>query len=114
MKRIRREERSLCADLLSLCWRDSRGIQKRDFGSLEDISPHGACFQVEDPVPPGTLLTIICPGGKLRGSVKYCKFEQNGYFVGVEFAPGYRWTRQQYDPPHLLRIPSFSEAEAEA
>ena len=84
--------------------KDTSGKLHKELGSLEDISPQGACLQVEEALPPDTVLTIIYPGGKFIARVKYCNLQETGYFVGVEFEGGYRWSRRLYDPPHLLQI----------
>jgi len=34
--------------------------------------------------------------------VKYFVFREIGYFLGVEFEPGCRWSQRHYRPQHLL------------
>jgi hypothetical protein len=36
------------------------------------------------------------------GKVRYCVFREIGYFLGVEFEPGHRWSQKQFRPQHLL------------
>lgn len=36
------------------------------------------------------------------GHVRYCVFREIGYFLGVEFDNGSRWSQKQYKPQHLL------------
>jgi hypothetical protein len=36
------------------------------------------------------------------GKVRYCVFREIGYFLGVEFEPGNRWSLRSYKPQHLL------------
>jgi hypothetical protein len=45
---------------------------------------------------------ISYPKGELTGKVKYCLFREIGYFLGVEFDPGSRWTEREFKPQHLL------------
>ena len=96
------EPRMLCADLVDIQWRDQNGRLRRGVANLEDISLSGACLQVERPVSLGTTLQISYPNGELTGKVKYCVFREIGYFLGVEFEPGSRWSQRDYRPQHLL------------
>src|SRR5580658_5856305 len=96
------EARMLCADLVDIQWRDQNNRNRRGVANLEDISLSGACIQVERPVPLGSTIRITYPNGELMGLVKYCVFRDIGYFLGVEFAPGNRWSQRSYRPQHML------------
>ena len=96
------EPRMLCADLVDVRWKDQTGKTRRGVANLEDISLSGACLQVERPVPLGTSFRISYPSGELVGVVKYCVFREIGYFLGVEFEPGSRWSQRDFRPQHLL------------
>ena len=96
------ETRMLCADLVDFQWKDANGRKKRGVANLEDISLSGACLQVDRPVPPGSAIHISYPSGELKGVVKYCVFRDIGYFLGVEFEVGVRWSQNSYRPQHLL------------
>jgi len=96
--------RSLCADLLKIRWTDSAGSGRRELATLEDISPTGACLKVEKAIPVGTTLTILYPSGAYKGRVRHCDPQMEWYLVGVEFAPGYRWSKEQFEPAHLLQF----------
>lgn len=96
------EPRMLCADLVDIQWRDQTSRNRRGVANLEDISLSGACLQVERPVPLGSSIRIAYPSGELCGVVKYCVFREIGYFLGVEFDPGQRWSQRSYRPQHLL------------
>jgi hypothetical protein len=96
------EPRMLCADLVDIQWKDQGGRTRRGVANLEDISLSGACLQVERPVPPGTNFRISYPNGELTGKVKYCVFREIGYFLGIEFEPGSRWSQRHFRPQHLL------------
>jgi hypothetical protein len=98
----RLEPRMLCADLVDIQWKDPNGRTRRGVANLEDISLSGACLQVDRPVTLGSPLHISYPGGELNGTVKYCVFREIGYFLGVEFDPGCRWSQRAYRPQHLL------------
>ena len=96
------EPRMLCADLVDIRWKDQAGRTRHIVANLEDISLSGACLQVERPVPLGTIMLISYPNGELKGKVKYCVFREIGYFLGIEFESGQRWTKQSYRPQHML------------
>lgn len=96
------EPRMLCADLVDVKWKDQTGRTRRGVANLEDISLSGACLQVDRPVPMGTSFRISYPSGELVGKVKYCVFREIGYFLGIEFDPGSRWSQRHFRPQHLL------------
>ncbi len=103
----RSDERSLCADLIKIVWTDESGSKQKELAALEDISPGGACLQVEHPIPINTSISILYPDGCYHGRIRYCVFQHTGYFVGVEFDPGYEWSKHQYMPSHLLEFHSI-------
>ena len=70
--------------------------------NLEDISLSGACVQVDVPIPLGTPVSISYGKGDLVGFVKYCVFREIGYFLGIEFNAGSRWSQREFKPQHLL------------
>lgn len=96
------EPRMLCADLVDVQWKDQNGRTRRGVANLEDISLSGACLQVDKPVPQGTTIRMSYPNGELMGIVKYCVFREIGYFLGVEFEEGSRWSQRHFRPQHLL------------
>jgi hypothetical protein len=98
----RLEPRMLCADLVDIQWRDPSGRRRRGVANLEDISLSGACLQVDRPVALGSTLLISYPKGELSGRVKYCVFREIGYFLGIEFEDGSRWSQRDFRPQHLL------------
>jgi hypothetical protein len=101
MQERRNETRMLCADMVDVSWKEGPR-RRRATGLLEDISASGACFQIESPVPVGAELHWRCPDREFRGSVRYCVYREIGYFVGVVFTRGCRWSRRLYKPEHLL------------
>ncbi len=94
----------LCADMVEVCWSEPPGRRRKSIALLEDISPHGMCLQFEIPMPIGTLVEVHCPGHKLAGVVRYCVYREIGYFVGVALGPSSKWSRQQFEPRHLLDL----------
>ena len=100
----RRELRNQCADLLKIRWKDSKGNAQRETATLEDISAGGVCLKVENPIPPGTPVVILYPSGQYQGRVKHCDTQMDWHFIGVEFEHGYRWSKEHFEPEHLLQF----------
>ncbi|MCS7043983.1 MAG: PilZ domain-containing protein [Bryobacteraceae bacterium] len=98
----RSEPRMLCADLVDVRWKDQNGKTRRAVANLEDISFSGACLQLETRVPVGAPMRISYAKGEFAGVVRYCMFKDIGYFVGVQFEPGYKWDEREFRPMHLL------------
>lgn len=96
------EPRMLCADLVDVRWKDNSGRSKRLVANLEDISLSGACLQVEKAIPLQTVIRITYPKGELRGIVRYCVFREIGFFLGIEFDNGSRWSLRDFQPQHML------------
>ncbi|MBN2242741.1 MAG: PilZ domain-containing protein [Acidobacteria bacterium] len=100
----RRQDRELCADLVKVLWESGSGATACEWGILEDISPSGACLEMERKIEPDTLVSMEFPTDSCRARVIYCRFDKVKYFVGVEFAEGYRWSRRKFKPRHLLQF----------
>ncbi len=98
----RDKDRLLCAELVQLIWQDEAGRERRRIANLEDISLTGICLQVEQPMAAGTPIAIRYGDGELLGTIRYCRHQDTGYFLGVELAEGSRWSSQHYKPEHLL------------
>jgi len=95
-------DRLLCAELVQILWQDEAGRERKRVANLEDISLSGVCLQVESPIAAGTAIAIQYGDGELLGTIKYCRFQDSGYFLGVQLAEGSRWSTQHYKPEHLL------------
>lgn len=102
MEERRTDPRLLCAELVEVAWIDKSGRQRRRVANLEDISINGICLQIETLVPEGTLLSMHYGDGELMGTVRYCAFRDNAYFLGIRFEEGCRWSTQHFQPQHLL------------
>jgi hypothetical protein len=98
----RLEPRLLCADLIDVHWKDKQGRLRKAIANLEDISLSGMCLQMETPVPHETLLRIAHTKSQFQARVRYCVFRETGFFVGVQFEPGFRWSVRRFRPKHLL------------
>ena len=92
----------MCADMVEVRWRDRSGKERGAIAILEDISASGACLQLELPIPLGVEIQWDAPGQQFQGHVRYCVYREIGYFVGVEFAPSSRWSKDSFTPQHML------------
>ena len=94
----------MCADVVEASWADREGTIQRANALLENISPSGACLQFEVAVPLGVSLRVACPKQEYIGEVRYCSYQEIGYFVGIQFEPQSHWSRRTYKPRHLLDL----------
>jgi hypothetical protein len=84
--------------------RDQAGRRRKATGLLEDISASGACLQLETSVPLEEEILGESPQQAFAGRVRYCVYREIGCFVGVEFEPESRWSKETYQPQHLLDL----------
>ncbi len=110
MRERRTEVRMMCADMLDICWKDGSSRKRQALALLEDISPSGACLQMEAPLPLGTEVVWKCGKQEFSGHVRYCAYREIGYFVGVEFDFRSRWSKKSYHPQHLLDLRSLAQS----
>src|SRR5262245_16068272 len=96
--------RLLCADMVAVRWSDSRGRVHYVTALLEDIAAHGACLQLEKPLPIDTAITLEHAKGEMKGIVRYCLYREIGYFVGIQFAQDSKWSKSRFVPQHLLDL----------
>ena len=108
MTEQRSEVRNMCADMVEVRWNHrSTGKSQHATALLEDISASGACLQFETAIPVGAEMRWECPKHHFVGRVRYCTYREIGYFVGVQFEPGAKWSKRAYTPRHLLDLKRF-------
>jgi PilZ domain-containing protein len=105
------EPRLMCADIVEVEWKDELGQPRKCTGLLEDISPQGACLQLDDPLPLDTDLDIEYHKGRLKGSVSYCYFSEIGYWVGVRFGSDMTWSLKRFRPKHMLDLKKLANGK---
>jgi hypothetical protein len=98
----RAEPRFLCSDLVTLRWLEERGIERRETVVLENISASGACVQAEVPVSEGSHVSLSCRSATFLGCVRSCYLRDDGYFIGIAFDEGHKWSKARFQPEHLL------------
>ena len=100
----RSEVRMMCADVVEASWTDKDGRVQKAKALLENISQSGACLQFEAPVPLGASLRFTRLKHEFVGEVRYCSYQEIGYFVGMQLAPKSHWSRRTFKPRHLLDL----------
>ena len=94
----------LCADMVEVSWKGPAGGWSTMTGLLEDISTSGACLQLDENVPLGSEIHWRSGHKGFIGRVRYCFYREIGYFVGVEFLSGSKWSEKNFRPQHLLDL----------
>ena len=108
-KERRLETRDLCADLIKMAWTPEFELPKADWAILGDISPSGACLEIEEPVPVDAVVELQFGKDRFQAVVQYCKYDKVNYLLGVEFKEGYRWSSKRWEPKHLVHFqPHFN------
>lgn len=102
MPEKRAEPRYLCSDLVTLRWSPEQGGERRETVVLENISVSGACVQAEVPVSEGLEVRLQCGQAVFQGCVRSCYLRDDGYFVGIAFDEGSKWSKAQFQPEHLI------------
>lgn len=87
-----------------ISWTEEGGVTRMEIAALEDISATGACLHLEHHIPAEATVSLHHPKGKYEGKVRYCRSQEMGYLLGIVFDPGYRWTRLDFQPSHLLGL----------
>jgi hypothetical protein len=134
MMERRLEGRFLCADLVRVDWlagggesgdgEPGRGEFRTVEAVLEDISPLGACVQVEEQIPLGAAILLSAHSGlvsaapndtgetaRFSGHVSYCAYRDYGYFVGIEFSDETHWSSLIFAPRHLTNVAALSDRD---
>jgi hypothetical protein len=119
MNERRFESRFLCADLVKADWMAGEDEFRTVEAVLEDISPVGACIQVEERIPLGVPIAISATSAKdaankanpddggqasFFGIVSYCVYRDYGYFVGIRLSDETRWSQGVFNPQHLTNL----------
>ena len=89
----RRHNRQPIAGKLRVLWHEAEGREQVCSAELVDISVNGLRMRVDRQMAPHTYVTVndLGIGISGRGSVRYCRYENGKYVVGLEFAGGTGW-----------------------
>ena len=94
----------LCADMMEVEWTDGTGCLHIATALLEDISAVGACLQMERELPVSAEVELRYHGVDMPAKIKYCVYQEIGFYVGIEFREGFQWSEQAFQPDHLLDL----------
>jgi len=95
--------RTLCSEILSLRLQSKAGGEREMKVNLEEIWSSGALFLTDKPIRPFTSLWFAAGGCEFRGHVTArTLFRGLGYFVEMQFQPGYTWSDRKFRPKHLF------------
>jgi hypothetical protein len=99
----------LCSELIIVYIPAANGAVRTVVGILEEISAATACLQLEENPGIATPLRFAClnvpHAPQLECTVTSCQYEPGlGYYAGVRFAPGFRWSPSLFRPAHLLDL----------
>jgi|HubBroStandDraft_6_1064221.scaffolds.fasta_scaffold1803328_1 hypothetical protein len=108
MEDKRLEGRFLCADLVRLDWLVGEDELRTEQALLEDISPTGACVQLEEPVALGSIVMLTVDTTPFYGYVCYCTLRDEGYFIGLRFSNDTIWSAGLVTPRHLTNLQQLS------
>lgn len=90
--------------MVEIRWEDAGGRSRHATALLEDIATHGACLQLDQALPIDTLIMIEHAKGEMRATVRYCIYQEIGYFLGIQFTSDSAWSRSRFTPQHLLDL----------
>jgi hypothetical protein len=99
------EPKIMCAHLVTIRVPDEADSEPV-IANLEDISASEACIQIETAIREGADIEMICSNCQFKGKVKYCHFDSDGYDVRIAFDEQSTWTKERFEPDHLLVLSS--------
>jgi hypothetical protein len=91
------EPRLDCADDVTLNWIEKAGPREQQ-GLLLNISRSGARVHAQHRIPVGAKVALSHPGGTFIGTITHCLARRPNHVLGISFAPGHVWSRQQFWP----------------
>ncbi|MBI3207947.1 MAG: PilZ domain-containing protein [Candidatus Solibacter usitatus] len=98
----RTENRLWCSELVQVWCKEEDAWIRKGIAVLEDISPSGACIQIEAALPLDAAVRIRHADWKVEGVVRYCVHKEEGFFIGLRLDEGCKWNEQTFRPKHLL------------
>ena len=98
------ESRDLCAQLIKMAWASESESHRSDWAILGDISPSGACLEIDEPIPVNAVVELEFGFDRCMAVVQYCKYDKVNYLLGVRFEPGYRWSSRRWEPKHRIQV----------
>jgi hypothetical protein len=106
------EGRYLCADVVHVSRIIGDRIRTIE-AVLEDISPLGACVQVEEDIPLGSEVVLMAGDKGLGGVISYSVYRDYGFFAGIHFQDEAHWSSGIFVPDHLTNLQSLANQASE-
>ena len=106
MEQKRLEIRDLCSDLVKITWMPQPELSRTGWAVLGDISPSGACLEIEEAIPADAIVVLEFGTDRCLAIVQYCKYDKVNYLLGVKFEDGYQWSIDRWEPKHLIQLQS--------
>jgi|WetSurMetagenome_2_1015567.scaffolds.fasta_scaffold1510771_1 hypothetical protein len=100
----------MCAELVRIDVKTAPETLEGAIAHLEEISPSGACIQFDRAVRTGVDIEIHCRECRFRGKVRYCRHAGIGYDIGIQFDERGAWSRERFEPEHLLDVADLRRA----
>ncbi|HZU24209.1 MAG TPA: hypothetical protein VFA04_01735 [Bryobacteraceae bacterium] len=92
-----------CLELIPLRWPDGGG-EYSEFAVLHEIGSNTGIFQVEQPAPAGTAVSMTLPHGEISGVVRTCTPEESGYILDIGIECRQDWLDGRYRPSVLIPL----------
>ncbi len=87
----------LCSDLVTVQWPDAAGVDRKEFGVLENVAPGGASLLWECPCP-RECGAHFRTAGQLYGHRAALLLRDQRLPGGLEFDDSSRWSHETYAP----------------
>jgi hypothetical protein len=95
----------MCSELVNILIHHEDQTVQAAIANLEDISPSGACVQLEKAIRLGADIEIVCSTCRFKGKVRNCRYAGGTYYdVGMAFDQPQAWDASRYEPEHLLPV----------
>ena len=87
-----------------MAWPQELGASRTDWAILGDISPSGACIEIDEPIPVNAVVELEFGHDRCLAVVQYCKYDKVSYVLGVQFKQGYQWSSSRWEPKHRIQV----------
>ena len=95
--------RHLCSELIAVQLKKRRGWSLTTPALLDEIGPTSAALLLQQWIPDGTSLKLVCGDSEFLGEVRSCDHHPDlGYYASVEFDSGWEWSPGKFTPRHLF------------
>jgi len=101
MTSLKVETAHSCLDLLRITWASTTAEPKETVGILLEVSRSGGVLHIDEPVAPGTIITIqLGDGNKVEAEVQSFEEDEFGCYLALQVVGS--WFPVQYWPSLML------------